>query len=76
MTREVSVDDAGAKLAELVSAAQQGDDIVILRGQQPVARLVPITQTRGPRRAGSAAGLVQMSDDFDAPLSDFDEYTR
>ena len=27
-------------------------------------------------KAGSAKGLVTMSDDFDAPLADFDSYTR
>lgn len=26
------------------------------------------------RRAGSAEGLIKMSDDFDAPLEDFEEY--
>ena len=26
------------------------------------------------RKAGSAAGLIKMSDDFDAPLEDFEEY--
>jgi hypothetical protein len=27
-----------------------------------------------PRKAGSAKGMVKMSDDFDAPLDDFAEY--
>lgn len=26
------------------------------------------------RQAGSAEGLIKMSDDFDAPLEDFEEY--
>jgi hypothetical protein len=26
------------------------------------------------RRAGSAEGLIKMSEDFDAPLEDFEEY--
>ena len=26
------------------------------------------------RKAGSAEGLIKMSDDFDAPLEDFEEY--
>lgn len=26
------------------------------------------------RKAGSAEGLIKMSDDFDAPLKDFEEY--
>ncbi|MDW8396790.1 MAG: DUF2281 domain-containing protein [Anaerolineae bacterium] len=28
------------------------------------------------RRFGSAKGMIWMSDDFDAPLEDFEPYTR
>lgn len=31
-------------------------------------------QRKQPRKAGSARGLIQMSDDFDEPLEDFREY--
>ncbi|GAB4201201.1 MAG: hypothetical protein OHK0022_22960 [Roseiflexaceae bacterium] len=32
--------------------------------------------TKQPRRPGSAKGMIHMSDDFDAPLDDFREYTQ
>ncbi len=32
------------------------------------------TDSKKRRRAGSAEGLIKMSDDFDAPLEDFEEY--
>jgi hypothetical protein len=37
--------------------------------------LVPVKQVRQPRRPGSARGMIRMTDDFDAPLEDFQEYT-
>jgi hypothetical protein len=34
-------------------------------------KLVPLAQTKPRPQFGSAAGLITMSDDFDAPLEDF-----
>jgi len=43
-------------------------------------RLVPVAQpvahAKRRRKAGSAQGLIVMSDDFDAPLKDFEAYMR
>lgn len=32
------------------------------------------TETLPPRHAGSAKGMINMTDDFDAPLDEFKEY--
>ncbi len=37
-------------------------------------QVIPIASTKPRPQFGSARGLIQMSDDFDAPLADFDEY--
>ncbi len=34
----------------------------------------PNGDSKKRRKAGSAEGLIKMSDDFDAPLEDFEEY--
>ncbi|PIZ26007.1 MAG: prevent-host-death protein, partial [Chloroflexi bacterium CG_4_10_14_0_8_um_filter_57_5] len=39
-----------------------------------VVQLVPLKQMLRSRKAGSAKGMIQMADDFDAPLGDFAEY--
>ncbi|GEM_PF-1994609 len=31
-------------------------------------------ESKKRRKSGSAEGLIKMSDDFDAPLEDFEEY--
>jgi antitoxin (DNA-binding transcriptional repressor) of toxin-antitoxin stability system len=48
---------------------------LISKDNEPVVKLVVIPkQVKGNRQAGSAKGMVWMSDDFDEPLEDFKEY--
>ena len=37
-------------------------------------QVTPVASTKPRPKFGSASGLIEMSDDFDAPLADFDEY--
>ena len=73
---QISLTEASAELVRLVEAALQGEEIVILKDNQPVVKLTPLepVQKRRPAKAGSAKGLVWMSEDFDEPLEDFKEY--
>ena len=74
----VTIEEAQAKLSELIDSLSPGEELVILRNQQPVARLVgePMP-TRRPRQPGSAKDkILHMADDFDAPLEDFKEYMQ
>ncbi|MDX2079007.1 MAG: type II toxin-antitoxin system prevent-host-death family antitoxin [bacterium] len=72
--RNYSLKEAQSNLAQLIAEAQEGETIIISDEQDHVVQLVPIKKTKKARRAGSARGLIHMADDFDAPLSDFDEY--
>jgi len=50
-----------------------GERIIIARAGKPVAELGPINER--PRRVGGLdKGLVTISDDFDDPLPEFEEY--
>ncbi|RIK76764.1 toxin-antitoxin (TA) system antitoxin [candidate division KSB1 bacterium] len=70
-TQTVTLQDAQARLAELLNLAQAGNEIIIAEGGQPLARLVPISKPKRERRvAGLQRGKIWMSDDFDAPLPD------
>ncbi len=73
---QVNVEEAKTRLPDLIDAAVGGEEIVITRDDQPVVRLVPVARAESRPRFGSAEGMVAMSDDFDAPLEDFDEYVR
>jgi antitoxin (DNA-binding transcriptional repressor) of toxin-antitoxin stability system len=73
--QQVTPDEAKARLAELIAAALRGERVVIGEDDQHAVQLVPTTTASHPRRAGTARGMIVMSDDFDAPLTDFAEYT-
>ncbi len=74
---QITLDDATKRLPDLVNAAVRGEDVLIAvedtQGTHLV-RLVPVVSERPRPRFGSAKGLFTMSEDFDDPLPDFDEY--
>lgn len=61
-------------LPELIDSVVKGDEIVFTENNQPIAKLVAVRQDKPRPQLGSAKGLIILSDDFDAPLEDFDEY--
>jgi prevent-host-death family protein len=73
----VSIQEAQAKLAELIQRLTPGEEVIITENDQPVARLLPAAgpPQRQPRRPGTLRGTVlYMAPDFDAPLEDCKEY--
>ena len=73
---QVTIEEAKIQLPELIEAAVQGEDVFITKEDQQVVKLVAVVQSGQRPQFGSAAGLIQMSDDFDEPLPDFDEYMQ
>lgn len=69
-TTTVDVWEAKSRLRELLRRVAAGEEFVIARGGEPVARLVP-ARLPGSRKPGTARGLFTMAPDFDAPLDDF-----
>lgn len=51
MTVEVSVEEAEARLSELLSRAEAGEEVVILRRGKPVARIVAVEREGDSREA-------------------------
>jgi antitoxin (DNA-binding transcriptional repressor) of toxin-antitoxin stability system len=62
-----SIGEAKTQLSRLVHQAEDGEEVVVRRGQKPVARIVAITGNQGTvRRApGRMRGRISMRDDFD-----------
>ena len=72
----VTMEEAQARLPELIERVSTGDEVIITRDQQPVARLI-VEGKPDPavRKLGTLKGTVlYMAPDFDAPLDDFAEY--
>ncbi len=71
---KMDIAEAKDHLPELIAEAVSGEEVVITQNNQPVVKLVLVPQVKRRRQAGSAKGLVTISDDFDEPLEDFREY--
>jgi prevent-host-death family protein len=65
----VGVREAKTNLSQLLRRAEAGEDIVICRGSEPVARLVAISPLPG-QRLGLDDGRFVVPDDVDTPLPD------
>ena len=70
----VNIHEAKTHLSRLIQEAQDGEDIVIARGNEPLVRLVLVESARRQRSTGWAKGQVTIAPDFDAPLDDFADY--
>jgi prevent-host-death family protein len=64
---QVTIHEAKMHLSRLLRRVALGEEVVIARGNKPVARLVPI-KGRRERAIGGDRGLFQIPRDFDAPL--------
>ncbi|WP_336923442.1 type II toxin-antitoxin system Phd/YefM family antitoxin [Aquipuribacter sp. SD81] len=64
MTRTVNVHEAKTHLSRLLEAVEHGEEVVIARAGQPVARLV--RARAGVKRVpGAWRGRLVVADDFD-----------
>jgi prevent-host-death family protein len=71
MTQTVSVDEAQEKLQDLLAQALAGDEVIITKCGEPVARLVAVvTPPKKQRVPGLNRGTIWTSQDFDEPLPD------
>ena len=64
----MNISQAKTHLSRLVEEAAGGEEIVIVKHDRPVARLVALETSTRPRKPGGWEGKVRMTDDFDAPL--------
>jgi antitoxin (DNA-binding transcriptional repressor) of toxin-antitoxin stability system len=74
----VTIQEAQARLPEIIRRMTPGEEVVITADEEPVAALVAKQHhARKPRCPGSEREtILSMSEDFDAPLADFSEYMR
>jgi antitoxin (DNA-binding transcriptional repressor) of toxin-antitoxin stability system len=72
----VTIQEAQARLPELIRNLLLGEELVITENDLPVANLRRTEpQAQLPRKAGSAKGTPHwMAPDFDAPLEEFKDY--
>jgi len=75
--RTVTLEEAQARLPEIIDHLVSGEELLITRNNQPVAKLVGQQQpVRKPRQPGSAKGKLVILAEDDEHLQDFAEYMQ
>lgn len=72
MTKK-NVTEAKAELSRLLVLVENGEEVVIMRGDKPVAKLVAYEGVTLPRKFGLMKGEVWISEDFDDPCPEIEE---
>lgn len=65
----VNVHEAKTHLSRLLAQVEAGEEVIIARNGNPVARLVS-SKKPGKRQFGSMKGLIKIDDRFFEPLSE------
>ena len=74
--RPVTVSEFRAHLAEMIGRAERGEEVVIARGTQPVAKLVPLGRRRrlgGLRELMNDRDLAALVAAIESPLTPRDQ---
>ncbi len=71
----VNMHEAKTNLSKLVQRAAAGEEIIVAKAGEPVAKIVAYTPPpRKPRVPGSMKGQIWMAPDFDEIPEEFEEY--
>jgi antitoxin (DNA-binding transcriptional repressor) of toxin-antitoxin stability system len=63
-----TIDAAQTDLSQLVARAEAGEEIILLRGAQPVAKIVAIEPNTKKRQFGAYRGVCSVSPAFFEPF--------
>jgi prevent-host-death family protein len=66
----VTIHEAKTNLSRLLQKVAAGEEVIIARGKQPVARLVAVGQVKGKRQPGSLKDTLRVGPEFFEPLSE------
>ncbi|HEX4158088.1 MAG TPA: type II toxin-antitoxin system prevent-host-death family antitoxin [Rhizomicrobium sp.] len=64
----VTIHTAKTTLSQLLLRVEAGEEIVLARGKEPVAKLVPFKAVKNKRRFGALKGIVSVGPEFFEPL--------
>ena len=66
----VNIHEAKTHLSRLLERVAAGEEILISKAGKPMAKLIPLSKPQNNRVPGLDKGVIQIPDDFDAPLPD------
>lgn len=63
--------EAKSQLSRLVEMARNGEEVILARDGEPVARIVRMEPVqKGPRQLGMARGVFRAAPDFNDPMTE------
>lgn len=66
--------EAKTNFSKLIALVENGEEIIVQRGDAPVAKIVPYTAAR-TRKAGALKGKLKIKPGFDEIPEGFEDYT-
>jgi len=72
--KTATLDEIASQGEGFLSSVHAGDSVTILQNGKAVALLLGLApESSAPRPLGCYAGQIHMSDDFDAPLPEYEQ---
>jgi prevent-host-death family protein len=71
---QVNIHEAKTHLSKLIQEVTSGEEVIIAKGNKPIAKLVALNTQKPQRQLGTAKGKITITTDFDEPLDDFAPY--
>ena len=73
--KTIDINHALSKMPQLLEMASNGAEILITKNDIPMVKLVtPYPRKKRPPLFGCDRGAIAITDDFDEPLEEFNDY--
>jgi prevent-host-death family protein len=66
----VTIHTAKTTLSQLLARVEAGEEIILARGKEPIAKLVPFHPPQPKRRFGALRGIISIGPEFSELLSE------
>ena len=66
----ITIYAAKTNLSQLLARVEAGEEIILARGKQPIAKLAPFKPPTTKRRFGALRAIVRVGPEFFEPLPD------
>ena len=70
----VNMHEAKTNLSQLVKRAAAGEEIIVAKAGEPVAKIVAYTPSKEPRKPGALKGQIKILPGFDEIPDEFEDY--
>jgi prevent-host-death family protein len=64
----VTIHTAKTTLSQLLARVEAGEEIILARGKEPIAKLVPFQPPASKRQFGAMRGIISVGPEFFEPL--------